>query len=587
MHGRKAADDFHATWTGEGACESGLAWWCVYPFMLHTQSPWQGRRFADIALHSHARCRAESIARAHPHRRTGISVDTEDANKVWASIERRAEKAEGAGGLADLVEVADTNPMFDPASMVVFGRRGAGKTHTLLHLRRKVEDQGEVAVYVDMRKISSNAGIYDDEEIAFGTRATNMLVDVIQEVHEELYRLAVLGEDGLLARNLHVVGPALDKLAEAVTKVKVNGETTLQLEHRTAAAREDGASIDASLSKGPSVRASRSRKTSRADEFSTTETRSGRAKIYIHLGELDSALQAIQQSLGTHRLWLLIDEWSAGVPYELQPVLADMLRRTFVSTPGVIVKIAAIEHRAKFITSAENVEYVGLELGSDTAETLSLDSKLVIGVDPRPAHRFIRQLLTEHFRLAAQQLNVLVDDDPVPVSFVAAAFETLVLASEGNPRDAINLASKATRRAKLDRVTQEDVLRSAEDYFWNTKYKNIEGDRSLEKMFEEFAASSMERGHRTILFERSDKRRPLVDKLYDRRLIHLLRSGLRPKDGGSLYDVYAVDFGSYAERLLRGEMRWENDGFASPVRFYLDEDAETWRQAVIRRKSTQ
>ncbi|KQX63655.1 hypothetical protein ASD06_11025 [Angustibacter sp. Root456] len=273
------------------------------------------------------------------------------------------------------------------------------------------------------------------------------------------------------------------------------------------------------------------------------------------------------------------------MPYDLQPILADMLRRSFISAPGVIVKIGAIEHRSRFITEASNVEYVGLELGSDTAESLSLDSKLVIRTDPRPSRAFLSQLLSEHFRIACTAAGAVSPDDPIRASFGRDAFDVLVLASEGNPRDAINLTSKAARKAMDSLVTREHVLRSAEDYFWNTKYKNIEGTRELEKVFEAFVTNSFSRGVRTILFERSDKRRVAVDRLNDHRLIHLIRSGLRPPGGGALYDAYAIDFGSYAERILRKEMQWRNDGFASPLSFQLDPNAESWREAVVRRKS--
>lgn len=195
------------------------------------------------------------------------------------------------------------------------------------------------------------------------------------------------------------------------------------------------------------------------------------------------------------------------------------------------------------------------------------------------------QLLTEHFRIACQAIELDCPDDPITLSFEPRVFDLLVLASEGNPRDAINLTSKAARKASGRLVSREDVLQASEDYFWNTKYKNIEGTRELEKVFEEFMTSSLSRGMRTILFERSDKRRVAVDRLNDHRLIHLIRSGLRPLSGGTLYDAYAIDFGSYAQRILRNEMRWGNDGFASPLRFQLDEDAEPWREAVLRRKS--
>lgn len=82
--------------------------------------------------------------------------------------------------------------------------------------------------------------------------------------------------------------------------------------------------------------------------------------------------------MGGARLWILIDEWSGGVPYELQPILADMIRRIFASFGRVAVKIGAVEHQSRFLLQ-EGRGYVGLELGADTAETLSLDAAQVIG----------------------------------------------------------------------------------------------------------------------------------------------------------------------------------------------------------------
>lgn len=105
--------------------------------------------------------------------------------RIWSAVERRAEQADGAGTLATYVDSDDFNPIHDPSSMVVFGRRGAGRTHTLLHLARKVRTQGDAAVFIDMRKLSSNAGIYEDTDVEFGTRATNILVDVANAIHDE------------------------------------------------------------------------------------------------------------------------------------------------------------------------------------------------------------------------------------------------------------------------------------------------------------------------------------------------------------------------------------------------------------------
>ena len=511
------------------------------------------------------------------------TVDRVSWARVWASIERRAERASKGVGLTELVTLDDMNPMFDPSSMVVFGRRGAGKTHTLLHLLAQVRKSGDVGVYIDMRQVSSNAGVYGDNSIAYGTRATNILVDVLGEVHEEIYNLAIVASDPELAANLHEIGPALDALSTAITEVRVTGETSRTGSISESDHKKSSSKVDLSMSAKPSARLSRTSTRERQVSVEHSETRTGTAEIYIHLGQLDSALRQLVATLKGRRIWLLIDEWSAGIPYDLQPVLADMLRRTFLPVPEVAVKIAAIEHRARFSMRRTGLEYVGIELGADTAETLNLDSRLAIATDPSPQIAFIRQLLTEHFRLASAELGVDgAHADPVTDSFGTHAFELLVYASEGNPRDAINLASKAARKATGEKVTAEDVLRAADDYFWSTKYKNIEGDSDLEALFAQLMNLSIERGMRTVLFDRADLRRPLMDKLYDARLIHLLNSSLRPVGKAKMYDVYAVDFGSYAELVLNRRMRWQNDGFANPRRFTMDAQ-ESWADAVVRR----
>jgi hypothetical protein len=48
-----------------------------------------------------------------------------------------------------------------------------------------------------------------------------------------------------------------------------------------------------------------------------------------------------------HQIVLLVDEWNA-LPGELQPYVADLVRRGMLSVDGVTVKIAAIQHRARW-----------------------------------------------------------------------------------------------------------------------------------------------------------------------------------------------------------------------------------------------
>ena len=59
-----------------------------------------------------------------------------------------------AGPLLELLASAD--------HQIVYGRRGTGKTHVLQYLTEKAQANSGLAVYVDLRTVGSNGGIYGD-----------------------------------------------------------------------------------------------------------------------------------------------------------------------------------------------------------------------------------------------------------------------------------------------------------------------------------------------------------------------------------------------------------------------------------------
>ena len=105
-------------------------------------------------------------------------------------------------------------------------------------------------------------------------------------------------------------------------------------------------------------------------------TVSGHEQFSVHFGRVQQALQGLLQMLGNPRIWLLVDEWSE-VPLDLQPHLADLLRRSLLPIDNLILKIAAIEHRSSFYSPRTRGEYIGLELGADISVDLNLDDFLV------------------------------------------------------------------------------------------------------------------------------------------------------------------------------------------------------------------
>jgi hypothetical protein len=513
-----------------------------------------------------------------------------DVNRLWTSLGRRADLAADRSQL----EASYVPPLHERVSLstvetsVVFGRRGMGKTHALLHLERDRRDAGDAVVLVDMRLLGSNAGIYDHPEVAFSVRATRLLVDLIETMHETLYVAALAeGEQGLAGR-LHVLGPALDQLANAATEIRVSG--TISLTEEASGSEVTRRSLSASgeitgRRAGGRLEAGRGRETTR--EARLQVSRQGTAEYHIHLGTLSKAVRAVCTALGERRLWILIDEW-AEIPYELQPTLADLLRRTFFTCSGVTTKITAIEHRSSFRAARpDKSSYIGIELGSDTGETLNLDDSQGIKSSASDAETFMTALLALHFESMAEATGVgghLDRQQLLEDSFAPGALQTLVLASEGNPRDALNLVAKAAREAQDRLIGTREVLSAAHDYFWNTKYKNIEGQRKLERLFADIMQNSLTRGKRTFLVVRGDAKQALYHKLYDERLIHIVRTGVRPASAsGQTYDGYAIDFGSYADRILSGVLRWANDGWTSAGNFFNDADAPGWRTGVMPR----
>ncbi len=468
--------------------------------------------------------------------------------------------------------------------MVLFGRRGAGKTHTLLELDHQTRADGNVPVYIDMRRLGSNSGIYDNPELPFATRASRLLIDLVEVVHESLFQLSLSEYVGDL--DLAKLGPALDDLGEASTQIRVRGTIAVTRGGSSKVSRSRSKEGRARVSRDPALEVSASSSSEQAQEDSFSLTQEGTEEFYIHLGTLESAVEKLCDALEGRSLWLLIDEWSEAIPPELQPVLADMLRRTFMRFPPITIKIMAIEHRSSFRQRTARGGYIGLELGADTAEAISLDESLTLGDDLAKTTEFIRKLLCGHFKAAAKErqnpeLAALSLDQIIKASFQGAAFRTLVCASEGNPRDAMNLVSKAARDAGLRPMTNRNMLVAANAYFWNTKYKNIEGDGPLEALFQKVLQRSLERGRRTFLVSRINHNRPLYNRLYDQRLIHLLRSGIRSSGDSSAFDGYAIDFGSYADRILSNTLRWSNDGWAAARSLLVDDKDPAWREAIV------
>jgi hypothetical protein len=475
-------------------------------------------------------------------------------NQALMRIPRRAESADRSTLAATYVAAGSFSAMINSADhQILFGRRGTGKTHALLHLQDLVERTGDIAVYLDLRTIGSAGGLYANDAVSPAQRGTQLLVDTLEAVHDHLLTLAVDGQ----VSNQDEFLRGLDALVSAATEVEVIGETEQEQTQGDSVERESSVEVSVALKSA----AKGSARYKASNTASSRQKRTGVERHRVLFGPLSRAIQALADGVAPARLWLLLDEWSS-VPLDLQPFLADLLRRSVLPIRGTTVKIAAIEHRSRFFVPVRD-DYLGIEVGSDAASAVSLDDALVFDQSRERAQAFFQQLFYNHVRpVLVSMLRAATPelDEFIKATFRGTAFPELVRAAEGVPRDAINIAALAAQHAHSGQIDLPHIRRAARDWYLRDKQSVIsryeDADRILGLLVDEVVGR---RRSRTFLLP-ARARTDAIDALCDARLLHVLRRGIvDPRKPGTLYDGFAIDYGCYVSLLIDGHVSSEGN----------------------------
>jgi hypothetical protein len=469
-------------------------------------------------------------------------------HKALLNLNKRAERTANEILVNNFV---DSEPLFDllatTNNQVIYGRRGTGKTHALKYLESSVKNKGDSAVYLDLRSIGSNNSIYNDGTRSLVDRASRLIIDVLNALYDEFYKLAVIAVDR--APSPAQVTVRLDDLANAISTIRISG--AIEQEQNTGSTRSQQDRIAAKISGSPTtfsgeLSLSNSGKTE--DRSSLRTKRSGSETIYIDFSNVGTSITGLAGVLGSRRFWLLIDEWSE-IPIELQPYLADLLRRTILPVSSITVKIASIEHRSRFIF-IQDQGHVGLELGADISADLNLDDFLVFDNDQEKAVEFFRNLIFKHYQSEepnSAASGILSPDQLVRAAFTQSpAFTEYVRAVEGVPRDALNLIAKVVTKSFGRKIAMSDIRAAARDWYHQDKASSILGNPDLHSVLE-YIIDRVIGERRAFLFPTAT-RHPAIEQLFDARLLHILKKNVSSRDEpGVRYDVYKIDYGCYVE----------------------------------------
>lgn len=473
-------------------------------------------------------------------------------NLAFLRIAKRAERQDDAvlrNTFVDFGSVLTTLTTLD--HQIIYGRRGTGKTHLLTVVRQAREVAGELAIQLDMRNLGSAGGVYADPTIPLTQRATRLLIDVLASIHGHLFEQAI-ANDGLV--NLGTVGNALDELFDSHTSVKVVGETVV--ESATSAETAGGAELKLGLATtvtSASLSGEFKANESSRDSVSAKKTIKGQEVHRVNFGSVGTALRKVVENLPNGRLWLLIDEWSE-VPLDLQPLLADLLRRAVLPTKGITVKIAAIEQRSRFLVTDMALGHIGLEIGADISSAVNLDDFMVFENDENRAVCFFRALVLAHVKSALEAEGIPApknESELLSDGFSqSSAFDEVVRACEGVPRDALHILSHAAQRANDQTISVGDVRSAAQQWYQASKDSAVGAHANAKRLLLWIVDRVIkERQAKAFLLE-SGIKDSLVDFLYDERVLHVLRKGMSAKDSpGKRFNVYGIDYGCYVDLI--------------------------------------
>ena len=226
-------------------------------------------------------------------------VTIRDVHEVLLNFEKRAENkpdeiiSQTFVDAAPLVEV-----ICAPLNQIMFGRRGTGKTHALRFSLAKARENGETAVYLDLRSIGSNTSFYSDEGVALYERGLSVVTDILAALHDELLQLAVSRISAAL--NPEQITIRLDDLATAISEVRLSGSPKIEEVSKKKSEIDADCGLNASVAAtGADAGLSFHHATRRSEETETKISHDGFVRS-IDFGRVQVALSGLLSILGVN-----------------------------------------------------------------------------------------------------------------------------------------------------------------------------------------------------------------------------------------------------------------------------------------------
>ena len=509
-------------------------------------------------------------------------------------VARLATRAEDLTDLyGTFVETIYPEKMQARAHQIINGRRGAGKTHLLRRVEGRLHatfaETGILPIYVNGSDLSQEINIVSSDP---ATVALAIYVQLIQQVVAAI-RIFVkdLNKVNFWDR-FRVGGSQHERTANAIANVLEEILITGQVRHLPAGEVSNesttlletsvNSSIGASIKVDPrtigwAVKAGGAAERNAKSSLVITRTISG--EVVLPFAQVAFQIGRLLELLDNASIHILFDEWSdIGKDPMVQPYLAEMLRKTAKSVPGMYLKLACVPGRTCLATpitdDARNP--IGLEEGDDIHADIDLDSIIFSGESIGELVPFFMTMIRKH---VGEKIVWVREAGPAAFdSFLTSTvfegtkpFLELCHASGGVPRDFMNIYRNATtfalnlvKSGHPRRPLDVAAIRVAARITYQSKRNSFNGKATskqlqlLERIYQDIY---VKKNSFYFLLSEEAAESDTMQTLYTERLIHRvpLKFFYDPTNEQT-YLYFQLDYGTAIDRLMSNAA---NDAYAS------------------------
>lgn len=453
-------------------------------------------------------------------------------------------------------------------NQIIWGRRGTGKTHLLKALHevyvKNFENERVIPIFIDLRQIHTvpfRDIITDTEKETyrffieflkeFLTQVTNFIDQIIKK--PSLY-------EKFLGSKAVAIQRKAKKALEELQLIVTFGEPVLDLEAIEAKSIV-GKKTESKVSSRLGGEISLKRKLgidaaigllfdSNDNFFEESEiVRTTTGKNILIFSSIQKRINGLLKLLDVCYVTVFVDEWSS-LKTELQPKFAELLKHAFLSSKEVCLKIAAIKLRSRMFERRKSY-FEGFELSADVFTDIDLDQELLFKESKFIPIHFYESLLFKHLRISLPVLNdFIIRDEEIDPSFLEAIFHNketfieLIVASNGNPRDFLNIFVHSNefvsaRRGKTSKITRKLIMTASRN--WYLKDKNPD-DPYLKSLSKSISKLIEEKKIRTFLIKQIYTSSVELSDLEDFRLIHRIPENVVNPEIRKDYSVFLIDY---------------------------------------------